>query len=65
METARKWRVRFKREDGFMAFAVIKKKSGNPVGRDEVAEWAEMQLEMNPNYDCVDDIINEDAEDAA
>lgn len=65
METSRNWRVRFKRKDGYFCFKNIKKKSGEPLCRQEVEEWSAIQLERNPDYDSVSEIINEDTEEVA
>ena len=63
MESSRKWRVRFKRNDGYFCFVTISKK-GQPVFRNEVEEWASLQVERRSDYSSVAAIINEETEEA-
>ncbi len=57
-EMSLSWRVRFKTASGIDAFTVITKEGGFPLAREEVQEWAEAQVRLNPYYLAVTAIVN-------
>lgn len=54
-ESSEVWNVRFELTTGGYTFTRIKRE-GNPIGRDEVEDWAAAQIRANDRYLRVDEI---------